>query len=156
MTREEVKQAQIHYMATLAVYESRKKLVEQIKSRTLAENNYKEEETGERITNHQSDFMMNESDFKEYCQQNYRYLLDEGIVDVPDAETTADYKQWHELRLAEKKLFDTFISISPQAQAETLQLARTHWKQEIKQQAIAIMLKLDARTIPAGLLKITA
>ena len=45
----------------------------------LADNVYTEEETGKRITEQRSDFLMRETDFEDYCRKVYARNLEKGI-----------------------------------------------------------------------------
>lgn len=139
----ELKQAQNNYMVALAAYKASKAIETDAKTEVLKNHVFVNDETGERITSPNADFMMDDASFPQYCQYVHETMLSMGL-DIP-AENTADYKTRPVLRAAEEKLIDMSISIVPAGLHKNLNIARQNLK--YRQEMIDLTLRLDAQGV---------
>jgi hypothetical protein len=141
-------QAQRNYIAAKARHEATKEIDRTCKTKVLAENDFRAEETGERITSPNSDFLMSEADFEKYCVLCFEEYKKHGLY-LPDWNTTADYLSFPALMQAEKELIDWGLSnlqrapewASIAADVEQLRKALSY-RLDIRKKVIDLTLKL--------------
>jgi hypothetical protein len=124
------KQAQKQYNRIKAEHERVKAIEGQSKIKVLTENAFYSEEDNNRITETNSDFLMSESDFTEYCKMVFAENIKAGL-DIPDYDTTADYKTFKALKQSEENLLKAGFDIIPnnlKSEKVTLESVKNHWK----------------------------
>lgn len=146
----ELKRLQGEYIKIKAEHETIKQIEEQCKIKVLQENefytsDYEVGEEKERILSSKSDFRMNDEDFIEYCKLTHTEYLKNGL-DVPNYETTADYKTAPTLRKLEDELIKIGIDIVVEKEKSNraeLQKIANHWK--YKYELLDLILKLELK-----------
>lgn len=145
----ELEKLQLNYINAKAMHETVKAIEKRVKTRVLAENiflydkEYEERREEERILNHGDDYMMNDSDFTRFCKLTHEGYLKEGL-DVPNQDTTPDYKTFKELQDAEKKLIKLGIEFTQGKNGITrqdLERMANHWKH--REELIELLLRLE-------------
>jgi hypothetical protein len=151
--------AQMNYMKAKAYHETIKDIEAKVKTKVLAEQVYMSEdvivdgellEKSHRITRPTADFMMSETDFTEYCKLCFEKYKKAGL-DVPDYNTTPDYKSFQALKEAEKALIEWGYSVIqklPQYKNNEKDLAmlkeRSSWDLKVRDKLIELTMMCAA------------
>lgn len=106
--------AQASYIKAKAAYDTVKQIELEVKTNVLAENKFytdpREGEEPERIIKPSWDFLMSDEDFTQYCKLTFESYKKNG-VDLPDYNTSPEYKVRNELRDAEQALIEWGMSV---------------------------------------------
>lgn len=145
---QKVKALQKAYAQAKAENERVKQLTNTIKDKILKDNVFVSAdndpvEPGERITNHNGDFTMSETEFERYCKLVHTEQIKAGL-DVPDWNTTEDWKTRPALRKAEDDLIDYGLS---RIQVEESTKNKMKREYDIRQKMIDLAMRLDPRTV---------
>lgn len=119
--------AQDNYIKAKAENQVIEEIAKECKLKILNENEFFQcDESGiktdKRILKETRDFMMRDSDFKNYCKLVYNEYIKRGL-EVPNYNTTANYISLPKLIKAEKELFEIGISIIPEENRKYLRRA---------------------------------
>lgn len=95
-----------------AKYQAADETDRETKKEILAANDFREEESGKRITEYKTDFLMSEADFQRYCELVYRRNLQKGLDSGGAGLTFWPLQQ--AVYAAEDAYIDTVISDLPQ------------------------------------------
>ena len=147
--KSELVKAQKEYILAKAHNDNVKRIEEESKVKVLSENKFytaDHEEAGEkeqRILKSNGDYHMSESDFTKYCKLCLVEYLKNGL-DVPNYNTTPNYKTSKELKQAENKIIKIgidIIVIKENANREEYNKIANHWK--YREELIDLILRLD-------------
>jgi len=137
------------YIKAKAENEATIKIEKECKIKILTENVFitegieeEEQEDIERIYSPSSDYRMSEFDFTNYCKLVYAEEIKNGL-DIPDYNTTADYKTSKNLKKAENELLKIGIDIiveKENANREDFEKVADHWK--LRDEMIELVLQL--------------
>jgi hypothetical protein len=124
------KKAQREYNRIKTEHERVLAIDQRSKNKVLTDNVFYSEEDNKRITNCNSDFLMSEEDFTNYCKLVFAENIKAGL-NIPNYETTADYKTFKALKQAEDNLLIAGLEIIPnnlKSEKVTLQEVKNHYK----------------------------
>lgn len=144
--KDRIKAAQKKVTATRALCETVDRINEETKREVLSDGDFREEETGTRITKTTADFLMDAASFETYCKQVYAANLSKGL-DSGDWETNF-YSYREAVINAENELIDLIPACIPQVDAETHKRMREYPHRE---KALALIMRVDTKTMPDNL-----
>lgn len=126
-------------------------LEKQLKNKVLSENVYMIEEEHangravERIIRAESDFLMSDVDFEDYCQKLYQEAIS-ARINLPDSNHTFTWETYPALKNAENNLLDwvrkNVPGERPELTKESIEKMASHWK--YRQELIDLTLQLQA------------
>jgi hypothetical protein len=121
--KKSLKSAQENYIKAKILNDEIESITNECKIKVLAENEFFESEeykVGQRILKPFRDFMMSDLDFEKYCKLVYNEYIEKGL-EVPNYNTTTNYKSRPNLLKAENELFKIGVSIIPQENRKDLE-----------------------------------
>lgn len=139
---------QMNYILAKAENETVKEIDKESREKILAEHAFYDTKTDKRITNPDHAYCMGDTEFEEYCKLAHEERTRRGL-NIPDWNTTADYKTRKALKKAEDDLIRFSIDIVPEGLKSNIADAGKHWK--YRYEVVELIMRLDPKTLPRAI-----